>query len=349
MRPGRSSLLATLAGVAVVAGVTATIVLDDGDDAGRRQQTQPGKTVDVRRQTLVEHESLPGRLGYAGKYDVLASGEAGVVTTLPKIGDVVDRGAAVYFVNDVAVPLLFGDKPFWRELRQGMTAGADVRVLEENLKALGYGVSAVDDRFDGTTAAAVRRWQRKIGHAQTGTVAVGAVVITPGPLRVSEVTLPVGGPAQGKVLSGTGTTRLVVVEVPAGRQSLAVADAEVHVVLPGGARTTGRVGAIGKVAVAREGKGPVIETEVLLTDPAAAGALDAAPVEVEFVGDRRENVLVVPVGALLALPAGGHAVEVVDGAGTRKVAVELGMFAAGQVEISGPELREGVRVRVAGV
>lgn len=348
MRPGRSSLLVALAAVAVAAGVTATLVLDEGDESGQRQQTQPGRTAEVRRQTLVEHESLSGRLGYAGSYDVFASGD-GVVTTLPKVGDVIDRGAAVYSVNNVAVPLLLGDKPLWRELRQGMTAGADVRLLEENLKALGYDGFTVDDRFDGATAAAVRKWQKRIGHPQTGAIAVGAVVITPGPLRVSELTLPAGGPARGKVLSGTGTTRLVVVDVPAGKQSLAVVDAEVHVALPGGTRITGRVGAVGKVAVAREGKEPVIETEVVLTDPAAAGALDAAPVEVEFVGSRRENVLVVPVAALLALPEGRHAVEVVDGAGTRKVAVELGMFAAGQVEVSGPELREGVRVRVAGV
>lgn len=349
MRPGRSSLLATLAAVAVAAGVTATLVLDEGDESGQRQQMQPGRTADVRRQTLVEHESLSGRLGYVGSYDVFASGDGGIVTTLPKIGDVIDRGAAVYSVNDVAVPLLFGDKPLWRELRQGMTAGADVRLLEENLKALGYDGFTVDDRFDGATAAAVRKWQKRIGRPQTGTIAVGAAVITPGPLRVSELTLPAGGPAQGKVLSGTGTTRLVVVDVPAGKQSLAVADAEVHVALPGGTRITGRVGAVGKVAVARDGKESVIETEVVLTDPAAAGALDAAPVEVEFVGNRREEVLVVPVGALLALPEGGHAVEVIDGAGTRKVVVELGVFAAGQVEVSGPDLREGVRVRVAGV
>ncbi|MFE6610904.1 peptidoglycan-binding protein [Amycolatopsis sp. NPDC057786] len=345
----RSTMLATLAAVAVAAGVTATLVLNGGDDAGQRQQTRPGKTTEVRRQTLVEHESLPGRLGYAGKYDVFASGDVGVVTALPKIGDVVDRGAAVYFVNDVAVPLLFGDKPLWRELRQGMTAGADVRLLEENLKALGYGGFTVDDRFDGATAAAVRSWQKKIGHPRTGTIAVGAVVITPGPLRVSELTVRAGGPAQGKVLSGTGTMRLVVVDVPADRQALVVADAEVNVVLPGGARTRGRVGAVGKVAVAREGKGSVIETEVVLTDPAAVGALDAAPVQVEFAGESRKDVLVVPVGALLALPEGGHAVEVVDGTGARKVAVELGMFAAGQVEVSGPELREGVQVKVAGV
>jgi ABC-type glutathione transport system ATPase component len=49
-------------------------------------------------------------------------------------------------------------------------------------------------------------------------------------------------------------------------------------------------------------------------------------------------VLAVPVVALLALPKGGFGVEVVDGARTRIVPVRTGMFAAGQVEVSGRAL-----------
>jgi len=78
----------------------------------------------------------------------------------------------------------------------------------------------------------------------------------------------------------------------------------------------------------------------------ALGSLDAAPVDVDFVSDERKAVLAVPVSALLALAKGGYGVEVVDGATTRIVAVNTGMFAAGQVEISGEGIAEGVAVGV---
>jgi len=59
-----------------------------------------------------------------------------------------------------------------------------------------------------------------------------------------------------------------------------------------------------------------------------------------------EDVLAVPVAALLALPKGGFGVQVVDGDTTRIVAVKTGMFAAGQVEVSGRDVAEGVTVGV---
>jgi hypothetical protein len=52
------------------------------------------------------------------------------------------------------------------------------------------------------------------------------------------------------------------------------------------------------------------------------------------------------VAALLALAEGGYGVEVVDGASTRIVAVETGLFAGGQVEVSGGGLAEGTVVGV---
>jgi len=52
----------------------------------------------------------------------------------------------------------------------------------------------------------------------------------------------------------------------------------------------------------------------------------------------------IPVTALLALAGGGYAVEVPDGAATKLVAVETGLFADGYVEVSGVEA--GVEVVV---
>jgi hypothetical protein len=85
---------------------------------------------------------------------------------------------------------------------------------------------------------------------------------------------------------------------------------------------------------------------VTIPDQKALGSVDAAPVDVNFVSSKRENVLAVPVVALLALPQGGFGVEIVDGSETRIVAVKTRMFAAGQVEVSGKGIAEGVRVGV---
>jgi multidrug efflux pump subunit AcrA (membrane-fusion protein) len=59
-----------------------------------------------------------------------------------------------------------------------------------------------------------------------------------------------------------------------------------------------------------------------------------------------ENVLAVPVEALLALSEGGYAVEVADESGvTHLVPVTVGVFADGMVEIEG-DIDAGTRVVV---
>jgi hypothetical protein len=59
-------------------------------------------------------------------------------------------------------------------------------------------------------------------------------------------------------------------------------------------------------------------------------------------------VLAVPVGALLALKEGGYAVETVDANGQhRLVAVRLGVFSNGTVEVAGTGLRAGTKVVTA--
>jgi multidrug efflux system membrane fusion protein len=82
-----------------------------------------------------------------------------------------------------------------------------------------------------------------------------------------------------------------------------------------------------------------------ITDQQALGTLQGGPVDVDLVNQTREGVLAVPVGALLALPQGGYGVQVVNGATTRIVAVTTGLFAGGQVEISGG-ITEGTKVGI---
>jgi hypothetical protein len=72
-----------------------------------------------------------------------------------------------------------------------------------------------------------------------------------------------------------------------------------------------------------------------------------APVTIAVVGQQQVNVLAVPVAALLALREGGYGVQVVQGGTTRIVAVRIGMFANGLVQVSGAGITTGTVVGVA--
>ncbi len=85
---------------------------------------------------------------------------------------------------------------------------------------------------------------------------------------------------------------------------------------------------------------------VTLTMAGAPDVADGTPVEVHVEVAAAEGVLAVPVEALLALAEGGYAVEMVDGATTRLVGVEVGVFADGFVEIAG-DIDAGASVVVA--
>ena len=84
-----------------------------------------------------------------------------------------------------------------------------------------------------------------------------------------------------------------------------------------------------------------------LIDPESVSGVDDGPVNVRLVVGERKDVLVVPVGALLALAEGGFGLEIIDGVSSRVVAVEAGLFASGNVEVSGPAIAEGMTVGMA--
>ena len=86
------------------------------------------------------------------------------------------------------------------------------------------------------------------------------------------------------------------------------------------------------------------EATVVFPAGKAPEGLDQATVDVAFTVAEREDVLAVPVAALLALAEGGYGLEVVDGRTTRIVAVQTGLFAGGKVEVSGGGITEGTVV-----
>lgn len=347
----------TCCGVVVLAavGVGTVVVISQGTKADASvNKPAPASTTTITKQNLQQQDTVDGTLGYSGSYQV-AAGSAGVFTWLPSPGQTIGLGQQVYGVNGKPVPLLHGDTPFWRPLKSGMDNGTDVKVLEQNLKDLGYFFGTPGQKFTDATTAAIKRWQKALGVEQTGVVDPGAAVVLPTDIRVTTVDGVLGTPAQGKAISATGTSRLVTVKMPVSKQTEAVVGAKVDVALPGGKSGSGKITSVGTVASKPDqqngqqgGGSPTIDVQVTLDDPATAGNLDGAPVQVSFTSEHKENVLTVPVNALLALAEGGYAVEVVDSAGSHLVKVDLGLFAAGRVEVTGQGLSEGTKIKAAG-
>jgi peptidoglycan hydrolase-like protein with peptidoglycan-binding domain len=348
----RRSVVVGLVGVVVLVGAAGAAAAGlGGDDSGTADQGAPvPATATITKATLTQTEDVDGTLGY-GDATAVGGRLGGTVTGLAAVGSIVDRGKALYYVDNAPVVLMNGTLPLYRPLRSGVS-GADVRQFEQNLAALGYTGFTADDEFTGSTASAVRSWQEKLGLPETGAVEIGRVVFAPGPVRVSEHKANIGDQAGGAILSYTGTTRIVTVDLDVARQDLVKAGAAATVTLPGGKRVNGTIASVGTVATSSSSGGAGAETTttidvvVSLADQASLGTLDQAPVDVTLVANQRKDVLTVPVAALLALAEGGYGLEVVDGSTTRIVAVQAGMFANGRVEVSGGGIAEGMTVGV---
>jgi peptidoglycan hydrolase-like protein with peptidoglycan-binding domain len=316
----------------------------------------PTATATIGRQDLSGQTKVDGTLGYAASASV-QSPLGGRITWLPTVGRVVGRGGTLLAVDNTPVQLFSGAKPAWRDLAVGVDDGPDIRQLERNLVALGYDPDhdiTIDDHYSWATKAAVRRWQQARGLAQTGRFTTGMpAVYLPWAVRVNTLSGSVGSqaaPGQA-VYTATSNRHQVTVDLDVSQQSYVHQGDRVEVVLPNGRKVKGRIGEVGRVAET-QGEGQdqttTVPVTVRLDNPRAGGRLDQAPVDVYVTTESRKGVLAVPVAALLALTEGGYAVETVDAAGHHQlVAVRLGVFSNGMVEVAGTGLRAGTKVVTA--
>jgi len=365
--------------VAVTAGLVTTAVLLRRPAPVPAAQEAPATTATITRGTLIDVQTFPGQLAYGPEHDS-ESRLSGTVTAIPAVGSTVKRGGTLFRIDDSPVVLMYGAVPAYRTLTAGHKAkgtsasatatdpspdpsapavpatpavprsiGADVKEFETNLRALGYSGFTVDDVFDARTAAAVKRWQRDLGVPVTGDVELGRVYYASGAVRVARQKLAPGVLASGAVLSYTGTARLVTATLQAHNQALAKVGATVTVQLSNGKSVRGVVTSVGTPSNDQSAadQEPTLDVVVRLTDPGSVSGLDDGPARVSFVAQQRTDVLYVPVGALLALSEGGYGLQIVDGGHTRIVAVTTGLFASGNVEVSGPGITAGMTVGAA--
>lgn len=317
----------------------------------------PAAFGEVVRTDVQERTDLPGGLAYVADRTVtnrLAGPEGGATLTgVAAQGSVVRRGGRLFSVDERPVVLLLGQIPAWRPLEVGV-AGADVRQLERNLEALGYGGFTVDDTFTAATSAAVLRWQRGIGARVDGVVDFGEVLFLPSAVRIDQHLLTPGDAVNpgAQVLAVGPSAPVVTVDLEPTQLSLVSAGDPVIVRLANGAATPGTVVSVGQEGAAvgeqQPGQTKTVPATVSLNRPGDAAGLAGSSATVSVVTETSKNVLAVPVTALLAVP-GGYVVEVGRRGRIRAVSVTPGLFdgVKGLVEIRATGLEAGDRVVVA--
>jgi len=339
VKRGRAALPAALA-AAAVGGAVAAIAVRGGAPATAAPAPPPSSTATVVRTDLTETVLTGGTLGYEPARPIV-NRVAGTYTWLPAAGSVLTAGRALYRVDNLPVVLMTGALPAWRPFALGMTDGPDIRQLQANLIAEGYAtglLTAPDGRFGLLTAYAAERWQAANGYPVTGQIALGQIVFLPSPVRVGSPGTAVGqdaGPGQAP-FAATTSQRTVTVPLNPNMPPVQAGEA-VAIVLPSNATTPGRVRAVSTA-----------QLTVTPDRPAATGTGTGVPVQVSLATQSARGVLAVPVSALLALAGGGYGLEVAGPAGAAHlVGVTTGIFAGGQVQVSGPGIAPGTRVVTA--
>jgi peptidoglycan hydrolase-like protein with peptidoglycan-binding domain len=372
-RPGRGHgrsrrrwIIAVGAAATVVLGVAGALAARPWSGAGEASspERKSRSTAPVQRTSLASGLRLDGKLGHAPADEITAQGQ-GTFTKLPENGDRVRTGKPLYEIDAQPVVLFRGSRPFWRVLEKGMSEGPDVKDLERNLTDLGFANPTnltVDEEFTEGTAEAVKRWQKALGVRQTGKVELGRVAVLPyGDVWVEEVVAKLGAAAGsgGAVLKVTTTDVYVTVKPEEEQLPQLPPGSKVTVELDAGGRAQGKIVSISRdTGQSGEDGGPGGPDEAkpivsirLIDQKKATDALDSGRISatVTVPEEKADNVLVVPVTALLAMTGGGYGVEVVKpgSAEPQLVPVEVGLIVANRAEVAG-SLKAGDKVVIPG-
>jgi multidrug efflux pump subunit AcrA (membrane-fusion protein) len=277
------------------------------------------------------------------------------VTRVAEQGSQVVAGTELFRVDERPVTALLGEIPMYRDLGRDDT-GTDVAQLIDNLSELGYADCQAQDTVTGCVEAAIVDWQADLGVVETGAVGLVDVVFVPEAGRVDTIHARVGQAISPgtPVLDITGAEQVVSLEVEVRDRDLLSAGTDLTVQAPGGDEVVGTVTAANVVhSDSSQGTSggvddAITRVEVTLDVPVDASLL-GGPADVVVELGERQDVMTVPINALVAIAGGGHGLEIVADDGTTSIVpVDTGLFAAGRVEVSGEGIDEGSVVGVAG-
>ncbi len=333
--------MASLAVVAALAGACASA---EAETAASDAPDTPTTTAAVSRGDLRTERQFRATVSYGDEWDV-DTPATGTVTRQPAVGTIVGFGEVLVRTDDRPRFLAEGEIPMYRNLSKVDTSGRDdngnriqllrgfdVAQLQFFLLKGGFdagGDLTVDGTFGASTEKAVEEWQEEVGLPVTGAVDNTQIVFAPDPVRIAS-SARVGAAFSGLRVNDAEPS-VQVDTTNRDRRALAEGTA-VEVRLPDGTTTQGTVST-------QEQTTDSAGTTVWRTTIRVADALpgDASSATVTVTEILAQDVLLVPVSALLALAEGGFAVEVVTdrGAGTSLVGVEVGEVLDGRAEVSG--------------
>ena len=216
---------------------------------------------------------------------------------------------------------------------KGVDKAAELQQAEEELEELQ--LAAKSETFSPTNAL-----------ASETPIIVGSYITSEGSV--------VAANSQMYNISSTGVE--VVFQIDASDQDIVSVGDSVEVELPSEDRIKATISYIDPV-VTQGQNGDFIEVKLDISSTEDVKVYDQAPVDVFVTSEVSQDVLYVPVNALIALAEGGYALEIyngesevgvfegVSGVDTTYVGVEIGVFTDGFVEVSG-NISEGMIVVV---
>ncbi|PRX98087.1 efflux RND transporter periplasmic adaptor subunit [Allonocardiopsis opalescens] len=340
MRPSKRTAVLVAVPGALLLGAASVAWAQAGTAEGEGEEQSAPSTAEVAVRDLAHTETLSGVITY-DELRAIPSGRSGTVTRLPEVGETVASGEELMRIDEEPVVLVDGSVPAWRDLQYGVSDGADVRQLEEALVALGHAEESPtfpDRDWDWATSYALQEFQDETGAPVDGVASLGEIVFADGSVRIAVQEVAVGGQASAgqPVVQVSATDRIVTVELAPLDRDLVSEDMAVEVALPTGERLPGTVTEVGSTLEANAEGEDVYQVTVALEDSGAADDLALAPVSVSAVSTVAEDALTVPVTAVVGVPGGGHAVDLVGADGTTtRVPVELGAWGDGFVQVAG--------------
>jgi peptidoglycan hydrolase-like protein with peptidoglycan-binding domain len=342
--------------VAVVAGAVAAVQLagnpmsafesgssDASDETSAADSQDELDTVGVTRGDLTSTSEFTGALGFGDSWP-LSLTATGIVTGARPLGTVVDFGQSLIEIDNRRVFLLPGKIPMFRDLERTSPRleGKDVAQLQQFLIAQGFdrdGTLEADGVFDSDTGKAVMDWQEATWQEQTGRITRADMVFSPEPLRIANEQR-IGSTFDQ--LEVTAWEPTVTVDVANRDKQLLTVGTPVSIEFGDGSQVDGAVSE--QVSVPQDDGSTKTRATI---EPRGEVPGETGQVTISVDATLASDVMIVPVGALLALAEGGYAVEVADGGGTTHlVAVDVGEILDGKAEVSG-SLDVGESVLVA--
>jgi hypothetical protein len=175
-------LITIISGALALGGVLYAVHARAGHDSRAvRPAAAKAATAPVVRTDLSDYWTENGTVGYR-KQRTLRGVETGVLTWLPRSGSTIARGGTLYRVGDRPVALFYGSSPMFRDIDTVGSVGRDVKVLGDNLRALGYRIGhqpAPGTRVTvhgGQTSAGAGQGADKTAPAASGTPSYQTVV-----------------------------------------------------------------------------------------------------------------------------------------------------------------------------